>query len=509
MILWEEVASANIPTQVAPPSTLFCVRKKLVHAGLRRIVLADDGGAGGPAGRPSGRGMAKTLALIELIIGEREKGPSKNPPKNRHELLDLAIMEEYLEWVRSEASPGRPEERDYAAALWLRLEAILATALASNLIPKRPALFAREVLPALSDGLEKAKRLICESLFLPPRLEALIGKEKTELEQTIQNLRDREAKILEESQWLENERQKCLPTGDPAQDAERATRSAELEQKWKGLCEKAAELNAEEARCETQIKLLERKYPTTSNISAFDARRKSVFSAFDPMQISSEEVAERARFVKAWSQSLDQKLAELEGKLPPACRDSEGETVNLRFWCFAWIAAQRERAWPYGILGDRELYFLVYGGGTLYREMKTELDEVVTHLEGLGAEFQMHLKIVNEIKDLVRQGNVFAAEKRFKGLVPKFKDIRYQNVQSVIEESLRIHREAQRLVADVAEYQSKNQGFFAKMFRDKARQNGLEQRLIALQGKEASLPKSELKSTVGGLLQEAESKWRG
>lgn len=488
-----------------PPSSIFVRRKKFIDPQQKRLrVEAAPGGAGVQKAGPA-LDAGKALGVVETVVSGLEIGPLKS----RDQILDLAIAEACLEVLRNPAPPARPELLDQIVGAQARLDKVVAQALAAKLLPKRPLELVREVLPVLDETFEKAKRLIHESLFIPPRLEAEITKERTELQQKIQAVKDRETQLLEEDQWLDTERQKCGFPGDAAKNAASAARLAELEGKWKALCEKVQDLFAEEGRLVELVRGLEKKYPARGGVSLLDTRRASIFKAFDPAQISADEVGEKLKQIKTLPASLDQKLTELESKLPSPCRDAAGESVNPRFRILAWVLGQGKGGGAHRHLQDREAYVLVYRGGELYREVKEELVELVSGLEALAAEYQAHLKAINEIKDLVRQGNVFLAEKRCKALVPKFKEIRYQNVQSLIEDSLKVHREAQRLVADAAAFQSKSQGFFAKMFRDRNKQNELQQRLTLLQGKAASLPKSEFQTTVAGLLQDAESKLKG
>ena len=489
---WDQLMPEPPSPGAVAPASLFARRKKFIDTRQKRLRIED-----GPGGASQGKAgpawnAATALGVVETVMSGLEHGPLKN----RDQILDLAVVEACLEVLCSPEKAASPEFLEQMAGAQARVDKVVSQALTAKMLPKRPLELVREVLPALDEAFEKAKRLMYENLFVPPRLEAEIMKERTELQQKIQTLKDRETQLLEEDKWLDLERQKCGSPGDAAKNPALAARLGELDGKWKALCEKVQELFAEEGRLADSVRGLERKYPARGGVSLLDARRTSLFKAFDPAQISADEVDEKLKLVKALPAALDQKLTELEAKLPPPCRDASGEAVNSRFRILAWVLGQRESVGSFRHLQDREAYVLVYRGGEVYREIKEELVELVSGLEALAAEYQAHLKAVNDIKDLVRQGNVFLAEKRFKALVPKFKEIRYQIVQALIEESLKVHREAQRLVADAAEFQSKSQGFFAKMFRDRNKQNELQQRLTLLQGKAASLPKSELKTTV-------------
>jgi uncharacterized coiled-coil DUF342 family protein len=505
MNIWEESEPTNGIPAAKAGQTATATRRKHIHVERKKIDWEDSPRTDDQAQAAKLDHTRKILGLIETKLGALEKNAWPGSP----EMLDVSIIEEYLEYIQSQGVLESPEDAAGLGTLRAKTEDLVSKALAAAAIEKRPSQLAREVLPGVNDILEKAKRLVEERLFVPPLSDAAIRSERTELDKKADYLKQRDAQLLDEYQRLETERQKCVLSGDPTKDAAKAQRLAELDEKWQATSERARDLMAEEEQFAASVRELEPKHPTKSSISLIDGRRKSLFKEFDPNKVSSDEVTERLRFVRSLAQSFDEKLDELEKKIPAWCRDTDALAIDSRLWTLARLLGQKDKKLIHRNLLQRDLYPLPCKSGSLYHDIKEELAGLVAFLETLAAEYQSHLTQVNQIKDLLRQGNAFLAEKRFKTLVPKFKEIRYQSVQSQIEDALRIHTGAKQLLADATEYHGKSQGLMGKLFKDRKKLQELQEKLSSLQSANAALPKSELKTTVSGLLLEAESRLRG
>jgi len=476
---------------------------------------ANDSAAGGETHARSVLGAVQS-ALVSL----------GNCPQPRYsDLLNIAISLEYLEYLKSDGALQARDEGQSIEQAHEQVERIASGWLESGAVSEPIRGHLRKLAQGLIEALQAAQRIGNDRLFVRPEVESAVQADRREMMKAVGELKKREVEILDGWRKTEEEFVRIGITGDREPDealrnklkqeaseqgsegkaSQTLSKLADLELRRQDLSNRARQLVDEESNLAKDALEREAKLGEKSSISQLDPRRNFLMHGFDPLSIDAD-VAKQARTVLSGKlNSLDEKLQEVSEKVPAECRTESGDAVDLLFCCLnrVWKLNRRQEYHP--LLGHSDLCEFLFKSGTFYFELVAELQRAIDSLQTLVDEHAQQVTAVQEIKDLVKKGAVFQAEKRMAKIERKFKGVGYRRCDEALQEATRPLREAKRISTEVDDYLSKRKGLMGKLFKDKDALRRLDSEIGRVRSEASSLPKSEFRDTLSALCQKLES----
>lgn len=459
------------------------------HIKLQQIAERANAAASGSGEAPLAlaRGL---VALCDSILSTLQSEPA-TPPDS---IIQLALVDESLSACEARKIFTNPEDQASLAALRQRSQALLTQWQEQKRFEKTPLDHIRPMLPPVVEVLNRVQTLLNERLFIHPDHADAVLKDRKELAEKSNSLRQREIQCLEAWRALEGEKKKPGFTDEKNKEQE--------------LCEKAVDLVQERKTLDQEVANRESQYPSQPKVGWLDARRKPVFEAFDKNSIDVELVKERRGILNVRLKMLDEELAKAEKRIPDFFRDEANGTVNALLWPLSQMLKFRGDASHHPLLEQKDLYEAPFRKGSLYFETVREVEEILGLLQNYLDDHGRQTHALQEIKNLAKQGNVFLAEKRMAKIERRFKDISYRRIDEAIQEALRPFRETQRLSADVDAYAAKRKTFWGKIFKDNEARQKLDNQISSARSQVSRLQKCELKSAVNELCDKLEASLR-
>ena len=414
------------------------------------------------------------LGLAEQVMTRIELESAPNPEA----LLDVALVEEHGALFEARKVFENSPRSETLASIRGRIEGWLARGPAKE--AKHPTEVVKQALPVLIEVLTRVQTLSNDRLWLHPEQATALAKDRKEMADKFVDLRRREGELAE------------VVRKAPGKEADFVERAATL-------VEERTAVEADQARREAS-------YQKTGVVGLLDPRRKPVFDPpLDLANIDVEVLRERRAMLNAKLKALDEELEKLRLRVPEIGRDPAGSSLHPNLWALNQVLRWNGSKESNPILERSELYEFVYGQGAFYSELTREATAILTWLQTLIEEYDTQTKVLLEVREFAKQGNVLLAEKRMAKLPRKFKGLGYRRCDEAIQEGKRPLVEAQRIGVEIEEYLGKRKGLFGKMFKDSGTRSQLENRLSGVRGQVASLPKCEIKTAVQDLCTKLEA----
>lgn len=438
--------------------------------------------------------------------------------------LNIAICLEYLDWMKASISQTESEDLSLITSMQEQAEGIVSQWTESGSLQEKPSTYARSVAQGLIDVLQPAQRLANDRLFVRPEIEAAVQNDRKDLSKETGDLKKSETDLVAQWTKVAEDLQRIGITGEAGADkpvrdrlnkesgeqgpdgkaSQTLAKISELENRRNDIAGRARQLFDEETRLREEAARREEALSVKSSISQLDMRRNSVIPGFDITSIGADETKQARSVLSGKLNSLDEGLQKLSTEVSEQCLDPATGGVNPLFLCLNRVWRLNRRKEYHAILERRDLCEFVFKSGSLYSEIVSELKDITQYLQSLLDEHEQQVQAVQEIKDLVKKGAVFQAEKRMAKMERKFKGVSYRRCDEAIQEATRPLREAKRVSSEVNDYLSKRKGFMGKLFKDKDTLRKLDNEISRLRSETMSLPKSELRDSVSEMCQKME-----